>query len=70
MRLVFWSLFALLVSVIAQRGIGKTADDLMRWGQELSTVWWREYERWDGYQKQHAGGGGTFGKGNARNTWR
>ncbi|KAF8867009.1 hypothetical protein BDZ45DRAFT_710068 [Acephala macrosclerotiorum] len=51
MRLVFWGMVGVAVSVVAQRGVGRTVEDLMRWGGELNGVWWREYERWEGYSK-------------------
>lgn len=74
MRLIFWGGVALVVSLVMQRGVGRTVEDLMRWGGELSTVWWREYERWEGYQKEQqkmgGGGGQTFGKGSAGSSWR
>ena len=57
---VFYGGLTLLVAAIWQRGVGRTADDLMGWGNELSDVWWKEYRRWEGYQNQARGGGGTW----------
>ncbi|KUJ20416.1 uncharacterized protein LY89DRAFT_682153 [Mollisia scopiformis] len=71
MRLIFWGVVALVISVVMQRGVGRTVEDIMGWGEELSTVWWREYERWEGYQKQQQRGvQQPFGRGNAETSWR
>jgi hypothetical protein len=49
---LFYGGLVLLGAAIWQRGVGRTADDMVAWGRELSEVWWREYRRWEGYQKQ------------------
>lgn len=62
-RLVFWGCIGLVVSVVAQRGVGRTAGEVMEWAGDVGGVWWREYRRWDG--QAQAGGGGNGG-----NKWR
>lgn len=52
MRLTFWGGLAVLVATVWQRGVGRSVEDVSTWGRELSDVWWREYNRWDGYQGQ------------------
>ncbi|CAL3970908.1 unnamed protein product [Diplocarpon coronariae] len=61
MRLVFWACVVLLVSVVWQRGVGRTVTDAASWTEELRGVWWREYRRWEGYQTQ-----GPVGQGQGR----
>ena len=71
-RLVFWVGFGLLVAVVWQRGVGRSLGDVVGWGEELRTVWWREYRRWEGYQNQKGTntGFGASGRGNAGSAWR
>jgi hypothetical protein len=72
-RLVFWGGLATLIAVVAQRGMERSVGDLMDWGRELSEVWWREYRRWEGYQKmqqQSQGTGYGMENGNGRAGWR
>lgn len=72
-RLVFWGGLAILIAVVAQRGMERSVGDLMDWGRELSEVWWREYRRWEGYQKmqqQSQGTGYGMENGNGRAGWR
>ena len=57
-RLTFYAGIVMLGAAIWQRGVGRTVEDLMGWGQELSDVWWREYRRWEGYQNQAKSGRG------------
>jgi len=52
MRIAFWGGAILLVAAVWQRGVGRTAEDAVEWGRELSDIWWREYRRWEGYQNQ------------------
>ncbi|KAF4620090.1 hypothetical protein G7Y89_g14731 [Cudoniella acicularis] len=70
MRILFWSAVVVLVSVVWQRGVGRTVEDLVGWGEELRVVWWREYRRWEGYQNMGAGDGHMRGKTNAKASWR
>jgi hypothetical protein len=70
MRLVFWGGVAVLVSVVLQRGVGRTVEDLMGWGQELGEVWVTEYRRWEGYQNMKQKQNQNFGRTNARAGWR
>jgi len=65
-RITLWGLLAVLIGVVWQRGVGRTVADAAGWGQELGEVWWREYRRWEGYQKQQAGRQGT----RAGSAWR
>ncbi|KAH6719316.1 hypothetical protein BKA61DRAFT_274213 [Leptodontidium sp. MPI-SDFR-AT-0119] len=82
-RLLFWGVVVLIVSVVWQRGVGRTGEDLGRWASEVGSVWEREYRRWEGYQNQNGAGGGAgsgSGKGyggaygggrtNAGSSWR
>ncbi|KAG4436456.1 hypothetical protein IFR05_008070 [Cadophora sp. M221] len=64
MRLVFWGVVVLLVSVVWQRGVGRTGEDLGSWVGEVGRVWEREYKRWEGYQNQNSAGGAGSGSGN------
>jgi hypothetical protein len=57
--LFFYAGLVLVFAAIWQRGVGRTADDLVSWGSELREVWWREYRRWDGYQNQAQRGRGN-----------
>jgi hypothetical protein len=52
LKLVFWAALAMLALAVWRRGVGRTAQDLWDWGDELQAVWWREYRRWEGYQGQ------------------
>ena len=58
-RVMFWGVVVLMVAAVWQRGVGRTVDDIAEWGRELNEVWWREYRRWEGYQKQAQRGGRT-----------
>ena len=70
-RLVFWGAIAVLISVVVQRGVGRTAQDLVGWGQELSQVWSSEYKRWEGYQNMNQKKPGQgFGGSKAKSNWR
>lgn len=60
-KLVFYGGVVLLGAAVWQRGVGRTADDLVGWAGELSEVWWREYRRWEGYQNQAQRAAGTKG---------
>lgn len=55
-RVVFYSVIVMVTAAVWQRGLGRTADDVMAWGGDLSEVWWREYRRWEGYQNQAKSG--------------
>lgn len=74
-RLLFWGMVGVVVSLVWQRGVENTFSDLYGWGETLGRVWWREYERWDGYQKQSqqqqrfGGSGQSYGRG-AGGSWR
>jgi len=74
MRIAFWTVVVLVISAVWQRGLERTAGDLVGWGQELSEVWWREYRRWEGYQNQGRpqgrNPGPMMGRTNARASWR
>lgn len=61
-RIFFWGGLVLLGAAVWQRGVGRTAEDVVMWGNELRDVWWREYRKWEGYQNQ--------GKVNAGVGWR
>jgi len=52
-RLMFWGGIVLAASVVLQRGVGRTAEDAVGWWGEISEVWWREYQRWEGQQNKH-----------------
>ncbi|KAH8808222.1 hypothetical protein F5884DRAFT_360650 [Xylogone sp. PMI_703] len=52
MRLFFWTAVAIIVAMVWQRGLARTVDDVSQWGDELKTVWWQEYRKWEGYQNQ------------------
>jgi hypothetical protein len=69
--IVFYGLFAVLLAVVWQRGVGRTVEDLVGFGAHLNEYWWREYEKWEGYQNQAAKAGGTKMAGTrAGNAWR
>jgi hypothetical protein len=70
--IVFYGLFAVLIAVVWQRGVGKTVVDLVGFGKHLNEYWWREYEKWEGYQNRAASAtGGTKMAGTrAGNAWR
>ncbi|KAL3428046.1 hypothetical protein PVAG01_01555 [Phlyctema vagabunda] len=71
MGILFWGVIGLLVLLVAQRGVGRTAADLYDWGENLCQVWWREYRRWEAHQNQNQNRG--TGRGNARmagSSWR
>lgn len=51
-KIAFWGFLIVLVSVVSQRGLGRTAGDIAGFGQEVGEVWGREYRRWEGYRKQ------------------
>lgn len=38
MRLLFWGAFGLLISIVVQRGVGRTVEDLRVWGTEIGNV--------------------------------
>lgn len=68
-RLTVLCVVVVLVSVVWQRGVGRTAEDLAGWLSELGEVWWREYRRWEGYQREsQMRGGGSNGSG--KSAWR
>jgi len=50
-RIVIFATLVVVVAVVWQRGIGRTFSDIQSIARELSVVWWREYEKWEGYQK-------------------
>jgi hypothetical protein len=51
-RILFWGGIALVIAVVWQRGLSRSANDLLNFGQEISDVWWGEYRRWEGYQNR------------------
>jgi len=69
-RLVFWATFwgavVMLASVVWQRGLGRTASDVVEWGREINEVFWREYERAEGNKAAQRGMGTARGKGSWR----
>ena len=50
MRVTFCGGIVMLGAAVYQRGMGRTAEDVGGWAQEINDVWWREYRRWEGYQ--------------------
>lgn len=68
-RVMFWGTVVVLASVVWQRGLGRTLQDVMMWGEELSDVWWREYRRWEGYQNMRRDQGAAGGA-SAKASWR
>ncbi|KAL2067192.1 hypothetical protein VTL71DRAFT_1616 [Oculimacula yallundae] len=81
MRLLFWAAVVLLCSVVWQRGVGRTGEDLGRWAGEVGRVWEREYKRWEGIQGRNGGAAGNMGnlgggrgygngRANAGSSWR
>ncbi|KAG9238720.1 hypothetical protein BJ875DRAFT_437174 [Amylocarpus encephaloides] len=71
MRIAFWGAFGVLLGVVYQRGLGRTAEDLMVWGEELRVLWWKEYRRWEGYQNKLQQQQEMSGKmGDPRGSWR
>lgn len=61
-RLVWWltigAVLVLFASVVYQRGPERTVEDVLSAARHLSDVWWREYRRWEGYQKGQQRGSG------------
>lgn len=55
----FYGVVVMLGAAVWQRGVGRTVEDLVGWGNELSEVWLREYRRWEGYQNQAQAKGGS-----------
>jgi len=45
MRLLFWGAVGLVVSLVVQRGVGRSVEDLRAWAEGVGRVWWREYAR-------------------------
>lgn len=62
-KLLFWGGVVLALSVVLQRGVGRTAEDAVGWWGEVSEVWWKEYQRWEGMQERGRNA-------NARTGWR
>ncbi len=78
-KLGSWGAIGILLGVVWQRGLGRTAMDLAAWTEELRAVWWREYRKWEDYQNRDGGLGqaqgrggnlGSGGRGNAGSAWR
>lgn len=67
-RLAFWGVVGLGITLVVQRGVGRTLEDVMRWGG----VWWEEYRRFSeqgkkggyGTGKSYAGGNAAGGRRN------
>lgn len=55
MRVAFWGVLAVVVGVVAKRGVGRTVEDLGVLFEGVKGVWWREYERWDGASREGYG---------------
>lgn len=53
MRVGFYAILVLGLAVAWQRGFDQTGRDLGRWAGELGRFWWKEYQRFEGYQKAH-----------------
>ncbi|KAH8592393.1 hypothetical protein B0O99DRAFT_689548 [Bisporella sp. PMI_857] len=53
LRFAFWSAMIMLIALAWQRGFERTGEDLGRWAQGVGQFWWEEYEKFEGYQKQH-----------------
>lgn len=60
--LVFYGAIVVLGMMVYQRGVERTAGDLMGWAAEVQRVWVREYGRWEQVQNQASGGRGTAGR--------
>lgn len=54
---MFWGAVVVVAVKVAQRGVGESLGDAVRWGEEVRRVWWREYQRWDGVGRVEDGGG-------------
>lgn len=59
LRIVFnIALLGIVVVTLAavwERGVGRTAEDMVAGWRTLSEVWWGEYRKWEGYQNQAQG---------------
>lgn len=60
-RVVLWSVLVGVLMVVYQRGLERCVGDVVGFGRELSVVWWREYERWEGFADANGSGGGRGG---------
>jgi hypothetical protein len=69
-RIVFWSIVVCIIAVVWERGVERTVWDLLSWAQEVRTVWWSEYRRWEGIkvaaQSNPGAGGKVYGYGYRR----
>lgn len=65
--LVFYGAIVVFGMMVYQRGVERTASDIVGWAQEIQRVWVREYGRWEQVQNQASGG---RGQGSARERWR
>lgn len=52
-RISVWAIVILIISLVWQRGLERSLGELGDWGREIVNVYWREYERWEGYGSQH-----------------
>ena len=50
----------MLGCVVWERGLSRTAEDVVGWGQEVGEVWWREYGRWEGVRNQQERAGSSW----------
>jgi hypothetical protein len=64
--LVFYGAIVVVGMMVYQRGVERTASDVLGWAQEIQRVWVREYGRWEDVQRKASGGRGTGG---ARDRW-
>jgi hypothetical protein len=56
-RIAFWSVVVMVVSAVWQRGLEQTVQDISGWVEEVRGVWWSEYRRWEGVQRQTSSAG-------------
>jgi len=65
-----------IVAVVYERGVERTAADLVGWGRQLAEVWWREYEGYqrtgssETFNKQGGYGGRNPAAGRGKSNWR
>lgn len=73
MKISVWALIMIIVSLVWQRGLERSLGELGDWGREIVNVYWREYERWEGYGSQRLQGanyGPRFSNTKVKHGWR
>jgi hypothetical protein len=79
-RIAFWGGLVAVGSVVYQRGLERTVNDAVHWGEQLAEVWWREYEGYSrasqpdygrsGYKVKERDWGNARAGGRGRENWR